>query len=253
MLLIDINPNNAQTLVISASNVELVSSVTAPHSTLAGSGHAPTVADQDWLPGISSFVFSGSSAYTDIAKQYLYNEGNDEVFNQIFGCTNSTWVAWDIFVVTQLSEVPITEATILSINQEPPQSFSGGAMNAYPNVLVYVSPSSFDVAVYSDNVGSSNGIALGNVDLNAHVIEFYADGAGGVSGSFDGTPVAGVGDVRPKTVQNMTIGATWYVPRFALEQVNGSIARVLVFDTNLSPAERTKVTNMLGSMYGIGV
>lgn len=60
-------------------------------------------------------------------------------------------------------------------------------------------------------------------------------------------------DVEPKTPGSMTLGATWYIPRFVLEQLNGSIARVLVFDSALTLSERKKIINLLGSTYGIPV
>lgn len=252
MLIIDIDPSKSSSLVLSGSSLDLIRNIDALQNALVGAGHAPAFDASGWLPNVPDLSFSGSTTYTDLATQYLFDERGD-VYDQLFGCTNSTWTPWTMFVVCQLTFLPAVETAILTISQAQPTSYPGpSAANIYPLVFFGCRPTHFFFDVWQDNLGTSNGVSIGAADLNAHILEASADGAGNIDTWFDGSAQSPIGDERPKTPGSLTLGATWYTtPRFVLEQLNGSVARVIVFDENISTGERLKVRNQLASLYGI--
>lgn len=245
MLVFDIDPSNMQgDVVLSGSNVHAIAD-------LSGIGHAPTL-NNDWALGIKQLVFTGSSLFTSGATQFLFSENYAGA--QAFACLSGSFAAWTMFIVCQLEQIPAVETAIMTVSQAGPTAFPGTEATADISAVlfVYANASNFSFAAYADNAGASTGTNLGPVDTNAHVLEISADGAGMIHTCLDGILSSSCVDVTPKTPRCMTVGATWYGnPRFALEQLNGKLARVLVFDRNLPVSERSKVRNLLKSQYGL--
>lgn len=245
MLVFDIDPSNARgDIVLSGSNVHAIAD-------LSGIGHSPTLSN-DWALGIKQLVFTGSSLFTSGATQFLFSE--NYAGTQAFACLSGSFAAWTMFVVCQLEQVPAVETSIMTVSQAGPSAFPGTEATADISAVlfVYASATNFGVAAYADDAAASSGTNLGPVDTNAHVLEISADGSGMIQTCLDGILSSSCADVTPKTPRCMTVGATWYGnPRFVLEQLNGKIARVLVFDQNLPSAERSKVRNLLKTQYGL--
>lgn len=253
MRVIDIDPSKSTVVTewFDATSVDLLNNAAPDRQSFVGSGHQPLLIEDGWLPNVPALVFNGSTAYQDLAERYLTGE-HDQLFDDVFGCTVSTWKAWTVFVVVRLDQVPAVEAGILNVNQKRPGSYPGTGGVFFPLVLFYADGADFLASVFSDGVASNGVVTLGAVDLAPHVLEFTADGAGNVLGWFDGAPVTGASDVRPKSPGSMTLGAAWaYDAQYPMEQLNGRIARVLVFDEDLSTADRNTVRNQLKALYGI--
>jgi hypothetical protein len=254
MIVIDINPADANSLVLSGSSIELIKNSLVPYNSLVGAGHSPLNVEDGWVRDEPALVISGSSYYLDGATQYLFDERSD-VYGPLFGCTGSDWATWTMFIVMQQSQIAAVETILFNVGQVIPTTFPGaGAAEMYPLFSVYSNAASFGYAIWSDTFGSSNGAVLGSVDTDAHVIEISADGAGNVQGWLDGATSGSIADVRPKTPGSMTVGGGWYTsPPYVNEQFNGNVARIFIFNENLSSSERKKVRTYLASKYGVAL
>lgn len=193
-------------------------------------------------------IMTGSATYTDFTKQWLFDE-HVNFYDQVFSCTNVDYAAWTVFVVCQLNQLPAIESAIFGVSQQLPIGWTGSSPNRQANVFMYAGAASFGLAVYADSSGPSAGVTLGTSDTAPHILEATADGSGGFDGALDGVVTSG-SDVHPKTCGAMALGAVFYACS-PLEQMNGNIARVLIFDHQLSTVERTKVRNQLAAIYGI--
>lgn len=247
-LVLDIDPTKFYTLHLTSSltgsSIQSIDSVNPTGLTLLGSSHAPTWDRSGWNAGVPALMLTGSATPADLAIQWLYNGHNHNSVYDALACTASTWAAWTIFVVFKLNQIE-TEMSFVNFTS---------LLEQYPNILLYTDNTNFRVAVYNDSLGSSDSTAIGNVDLNKHVMDVSADGAGGVSGSIDGGTVFNCSDVRPKTVGGMSIGTAWLTtPNKPVDQLNGKIARILVFNQNLSSSDRTRVRQLLANKYGLSI
>lgn len=246
MIKLDLNPNTSE-FILDSQNIKLAI------FDLVGAGHEPNLEIDGWLPGIDALVFSGSTNYLDEATQYLLSQNND-IIESTFSCTNSTWAEWSIFIVVQLAIVPSVESAILSLNQREPSTFPGTGNSADNAPLVFITSTiggNFGASVFSDNLASGVSLVLGTADLAPHIIELNADGLGNINAWFDGIVITPIADNRPKTVSQLQIGAISYTdPRFVLEQLNGSLARLIITDV-LSSENRTKLRISLSATYGV--
>lgn len=249
MRIIDVDPSKKEFVVLSGSATELVLNTLSPHNKLSGLNHSPMYIEDGWLPNVPSLVFSGSLAYNDLAQQYLFDASQD-VYGSVFSCTSGDWADYTVFVVAQFGNIPAVEMALLLLTQQQPSTWPGSAPGLNPKIFLYGNNTDFLFTIYDDTLGSSNLISLGSIDLNPHVFQLSADGLGNISGSIDGGVPNVSFDVRPKTVSALTLGAAHY-PSFPLEQFNGSIARILMFDKNLSDIDAKKINNQLKSLYGI--
>lgn len=249
MLVVDLDPAKRLTLTLSGTNVEAIQNAVDPKNLIVGAGHAPAL--ESWLPDVSGLTFMGSTTYTDLATQYLFDE--NDLYDRVFSCGVSTWAEWTVFVVGQTNVVPAVESTFFVMSQRQPSAWPGSGIPADipPLISIVAGPTNFVASVFNNNLSSGAPIVLGAVDTTAHVFELSANGAGGIDAFIDGVHTSGT-DYRPKSINNMTLGALWYLdPRFVLEQLNGSIARVFIFDKNLSTSERLRVRTQLGALYGV--
>lgn len=220
------------TLQISGSNVKHVNN-------LIGCGHEPS---------IKGFIFSGSSYYLDTPKQYLREE-NESLYGNIFSCDSSSWKPWSIFLVVKPNKIPNVESGILSLVTQQPTQFNGTGNRLL--VFVYMTSTQFKSAIYSDGYVTSNGNVLGTVDTNTHVIEISANGSGTINTCFDGV-TGSYSDVHPKTAAGLILGAAAY-DSFLIEQYNGEIKKVLIYDQNLTNEEREQIRSNLNEEFSINV
>lgn len=243
-LVLDIDPTKYYSLHLSGSSVRAIDAVNQVEQTLIGAGHAPTWDRNGWNPGVPALVLTGSANPSDTATQYLFNgNGSNDLYSAL-SCDVSTWAAWTIFVVFQLDQI---ESEVSFVNFTTLQ-------NQFPDIFIYSDSTDVRVAVYNDPFNAADSVALGSTSVGKHVVDVSADGVGFISGSLDGGSVSVCNDVRPKTVGGLSIGTAWLTgPSRPADQLNGKIARVLVFNQNLDAASRTHIRQLLANRYGLSI
>jgi hypothetical protein len=105
------------------------------------------------------------------------------------------------------------------------------------------------------DTGSSVGVGP-TADDNQHIQVMSSDGAGHLNWWLDGTQIGtNVTDVSPKTMVNLLLGAgaDGSNPTAQNGQLNGRIARFMIFNTALTSTQFNTVMNYLSTTYAISI
>ncbi len=247
-LLLDLNPAVLSTLTVTTGSLISISNAAVASGlayVMSSSGHSPTWNATGWNASTPSIQFAGTDSYPSYtpAVEYLINDVVGNPISELLSVAASAWKTWTFICVFQVTSITSARETgvfsFVNVGGEPT-----GLLTDYVNP-----PGEFNCIVYSDT-GSAAGVGPSGDD-NKHFYTVSSDGAGHLNFWIDGTQVGtNITDVSPRTMTSLMLGAEGVEPS---GQFNGQIARFMVFDTNLTTAQRNVVMNYLSTVYGIAL
>ena len=253
-LFIDLNPAVTSSLSLSGNNINSVTScaVSTPTFTMDGTGHAPTYNTSSWGGGIPTFQFVDTNpsydSYADTATSYFKVLNNTDLAS-VVNATTSSWT--DMTLVTVFKQT-----TTSSKGQNIFGMQDAAYLNNYRFYYDDSSPTGFIFELINDTASVSSYVTTPLLDRNTNKhLALITISSGSAMLYMNNVAVTGsLVDVHPKTVSEFSIGASYNQPLYGNyygNQMDGLIARFMIFDRALTNTELEYVTDRLNDLYTI--
>jgi len=234
----DFNPENTSSLSLSSSDVLFIGNSAGEETYFTGSGHEPTLETTFGGNSVKSIKFEGPKDANE-AEQWLDNFEFPSLFETLSNPSGS-FKEWSMFVVLKLNDTPSSEAGIFDFNLN--------TTTAFYQMYLYNDESDFVLAINNESHMISSSSIIAHIDLNKHMIEISSNGSGTLTAYFDEQFSWNMDDISPRNIGGLSICAN-PVPGPHTGQNNAQVARILVFNHDLTTQERTLVRESLHDLW----
>lgn len=232
---LDLDPNNATSMTLSASNVMTMFNTRPQYVFHAfnGNGHAPVLESGVWAPGIDSLLFDGVSSYL---------ETTCSLPNTMVSGDEADHTLYLVGQLLNTASSPSRDEMLLSFNNSsivgPSEQWFMETMGSTPYFGLYRRD---DSSVSAISTG-------GTADDSKHVFELVIRSDRSIEMTIDGNSALSttLTNIDNLTINQMIIGGLTGSAALA----NMRVARVLGFSTALNTGERANVRSALKAIYG---